>query len=447
MSISYRLSAMCALFKRYSLVTRHFWKLRHKMTTGMFSQDEAEFLPGTLSIQEHPDSPTQKLTSRLLMLLVFLALLWSVFGKLDIVVNASGKIVSSSRTKSIIPVETASVKAIHVNEGQHVLAGELLIELDSSSSDTEFEKAAASAAQAKLQIGRAQSLIDAIRQHHAPVLAHINEVQSAQLLEANQQLQTEYLNYTAQKDQFEASFRHYSALLPLVTRRAADYHALLSNGDVAYHSWIEKEQERIELAGKITEAKNQITALKEKTLKDTYDVLQEGNRVLSASKEDMIRNAQRSHLLKLTSPVDGTVQQLVAHTIGAAVPAAQPLMQIVPSDNQVEIEAFMENKDIGFVHEGQNAAVKIDAFDYSKYGSLQGVIKHVSRDAIQDEKRGLLYGLKVVLDKNNLVVNSKTVPLSAGMSVAVEIKTGERRVIEYVLSPLQKTSHEALNER
>lgn len=447
MSFSYRFSAMGALLKRYSLVTLHFWKLRHKMTTGIFTQNEAEFLPGTLSIQEHPDSPTLKLTSRLLMLLVLLALLWSIFGKLDIVVNASGKIVSSSRTKSIVPVETASVKAIHVSEGQHVRAGELLIELDSSSSDTEFEKAAASAAQAKLQIARAQSLIDAIRQHRAPVLAPINEVKSAQWQDANQQLQTEYLNYTAQKDQFEAALKHYSALLPLVTRRAEDYQALLSNGDVAYHSWIEKEQERMELAGKITDAKNQLTSLMEKTLKETYDLLQEGNRVLSASKEDMIRNAQHSHLLKLTSPVDGTVQQLIAHTTGAAVPAAQPLMQIVPSDIQIEIEAFMENKDIGFVHEGQIAAVKIDAFDYSKYGSIQGVIKHVSRDTIQDEKRGLLYGLKVVLDKNNLVVDGKTVPLSAGMSVGVEIKTGKRRVIEYVLSPLQKASHEALNER
>lgn len=447
MSISYRFSAMGALLKRYSLVTRHFWKQRHKMTSGIFTQDEAEFLPGTLSIQEHPDSPTLKLTSRLLMLLVLLAMIWSVFGKLDIVVNASGKIVSSSRTKSIVPVETASVKAIHVSEGQHVRAGELLIELDSSSSDAEFEKAASSAAQARLQIARAQSLIDSIRQHRAPVLVPINEVKSAQWHDANQQLQTEYLNYTAQKDQFEAALKHYSALLPLVTRRAEDYHALLSNGDVAYHSWIEKEQERMELTGKITDAKNQLAALMEKTLKETYDLLQEGNRVLSASKEDMARNAQHSHLLKLTSPVDGTVQQLIAHTTGAAVPAAQPLMQIVPSDNQVEVEAFMENKDIGFVHEGQIAAVKIDAFDYSKYGSIQGVIKHVSRDAIQDEKRGLLYALKVVLDTNNLVVDGKTVPLSAGMSVEVEIKTGKRRVIEYVLSPLQKTSHEALNER
>ena len=145
--------------------------------------------------------------------------------------------------------------------------------------------------------------------------------------------------------------------------------------------------------------------------------------------------------------MDGTVQQLTVHTVSGVVPAAQPLMLIVPRQKQIEVEAFMENKDIGFVKEGQPAAVKIDAFEYTKYGTISGRVTHVSRDAIKDEKKGLIYSVKVVLDKASILVEGHDMPLSAGMSANVEIKTGTRRVIEYVLSPLLQHRRESLNER
>jgi len=178
-----------------------------------------------------------------------------------------------------------------------------------------------------------------------------------------------------------------------------------------------------------------------------YDALTEGDRAAAASHQDAIRSAAHSRLLKLTAPVEGTVQQLTIHTVGGVVPAAQPLMQIVPKENRVEVEAFIENKDVGFVQEGQSAAVKIDAFDYTKYGTISGKVVHVSRDAIQDEKQGLIYSTKVALDKSSILVNGREMPLSAGMSVRVEIKTGDRRIIEYVLSPLIQHKRESLNER
>jgi hemolysin D len=133
--------------------------------------------------------------------------------------------------------------------------------------------------------------------------------------------------------------------------------------------------------------------------------------------------------------------------VGGVVPAAQPLMLVVPKVDLVEVEAFMENKDIGFVEEGQRAEVKIDAFVYTKYGTASGRVTHVSRDAIQDDKKGLIYSVKVTLDKSSLAVDGKETPLSAGMSVNVEIKTGDRRIIEYVLSPLLQHHRESLHER
>jgi hemolysin D len=173
----------------------------------------------------------------------------------------------------------------------------------------------------------------------------------------------------------------------------------------------------------------------------------EGTKIVASGAQDARRAGEHSKLLKLTAPVDGTVQQLSVHTVGGVVPAAQPLMQIVPTETRIEVEAFLENKDVGFVHVGQSAAVKIDAFEYTKYGTIAGLVNHVSQDAIQDEKKGLIYSTRVSLDKNSIFVDGKTLPLSAGMSVNVEIKTGTRRVIEYVLSPLMQHQREALHER
>jgi hemolysin D len=203
----------------------------------------------------------------------------------------------------------------------------------------------------------------------------------------------------------------------------------------------------VDLEGQLQDAKNQRAALIAQTRKDANDAMTEGSKIVAAGEQDQRRAGEHSKLLKLIAPVDGTVQQLTVHTVGGVVPAAQPLMQIVPKENIVEVEAFLENKDVGFVQVSQNAEVKIDAFDYTKYGTLNAKVKHVSQDAIQDDKKGLIYATKISLDKSSIFVDGKTLPLSAGMSVNVEIKTGTRRVIEYVLSPLVQHQREALHER
>ena len=195
------------------------------------------------------------------------------------------------------------------------------------------------------------------------------------------------------------------------------------------------------------EARNQRSALIADARKSAQDALNEATRVSAESAQDELRAGVHSELLKLLAPVDGTVQQLTVRTVGGVVPAAQPLMQIVPQQAGAEVEAFMENKDVGFVMVGQDAQVKVEAFQYTKYGTIPGRVIHVSRDAIQDEKRGLIYSIKVALDKESISVDGKDIPLSPGMSVSVEIKTGTRRIIEYVLSPLIQHGRESLRER
>lgn len=146
-------------------------------------------------------------------------------------------------------------------------------------------------------------------------------------------------------------------------------------------------------------------------------------------------------------PLMGTVQQLQTYTIGGVVTTAQPLMTIVPQDEQFEIEAMLSNKDIGFVNEGQDVTIKIEAFPYTRYGYIKGKVKYFSFEAIQDEKLGLVFPVTIVMDKSHLSIEGRNVELIAGMAVSAEIKTGERRVIDYLLSPLRKVIDDSFKER
>ena len=447
MSLAHRMRAWGDLVRRYTGAFSHAWKLRHQLRTNFFNQQEAEFLPASLSLQEAPDSPTLRWVGRILMGMVLFTLLWSILGQIDIIVNATGKVIPSGRTKTIGSVDVASVKALYVAEGQEVRAGDVLVELDSSSSDAEHDKAADAVAQAKLQVARSQAMIEAVGSLKKPELRIVEGVTATQWQAARLQLEGQYLDFQAKIARLDGEITRYETALPLATQRAEDFKILATDSTVSRHAWLEKEQARVELEGQLLDAKNQRSALIAQTRKEAHDALAEGNKIVAAARQDQRRAGAHSHLLKLAAPVDGTVQQLTVHTVGGVVPAAQPLMQIVPKENIVEVEAFLENRDVGFVQAGQDAEVKIDAFDYTKYGTIKGNVRHVSRDAVQDEKKGLIYSIKIVLEKNSIFVDGKTVPLSAGMSVNVEIKTGTRRVIEYILSPLMQHQREALRER
>lgn len=447
MSLKFRVQAYTELFHRYKTIFAHHWQHRHQLSGKLLAEHEAEFLPAALSLQAKPVSPAIRLLAKTLMALVAVLIAWSILGKIDIVVNAAGKVIPNGYTKTIASVDVASVRALYVEEGKQVKAGDILIELDSSASDAERDKATGDHAMAFLQAARAKALIEAIdggRSPHFPPIDHVpaDKWQAEQL-----HLEGQYRDYVAKLNRIEGDIAHYREALPLATQRAADYKALLSDHDVSYHAWLEKEQGRVDLASQLSDAKNQRNALIAETRRIAYDQLTEGNKAAAAFQQDALRSDAHSKLLKLTAPVDGTVQQLDVHTVGGVVSAAKPLMQIVPIETRVEVEAFLENKDVGFVQEGHAAEVKIDAFEYTKYGTVTGKVTHVSRDAIADEKKGLIYSTKITLDKSTIAVEGKEMPLSAGMSVNVEIKTGERRIIEYVLSPLMQHKRESLNER
>lgn len=447
MSLKHKFAAYMDLLRHYHRTFRHYWGLRSIQDGRLFNKEEAEFLPSAISLQEHPVSPAARLVARILMALVATTLIWSIVGKVDIVVNATGKIIPSGHTKTIGSVDVASVRAIHVTEGQKVKAGDVLIELDSSASDAERDKAIGDARHAKLAIARSRALIHAVDTLTAPSLPSMPDVPEADRVREQHHLDGQYQDFLTKLQKLNSDIQQFKKALPIATKLAHDYKSLADTHDVAYHAYLEKEQARIQLVGQLDDAKNQRATLIADTKFQAYETLTEGEKLASESKADALKAGSHSKLLKLRSPIDGTVQQLTVHTVGGVVPAAQPLMQIVPNRSVIEVESQIKDKDVGFVKEGQTAEVKIDAFEYTKYGTISGHVVHVSRDAIEDEKKNLSYLVDIDLDQSYIMVDGHKMPLGDGMSVNAEIKTGTRRIIDYILSPVMQHVHESLNER
>ncbi len=236
---------------------------------------------------------------------------------------------------------------------------------------------------------------------------------------------------------------------------------MVEKGYITGHATQDKTRERIEqerdLAtqrARLTEAKSALNeSIQAKTAyrAETLRLLNDRN-AQAATKHQQLNTDQskatlRERLTQLTAPVAGTVQQLAIHTAGGVVTSAQPLMIIVPDEASVTAEVTLDNKDIGFVFAGQAAEIKLETFPYTKYGTVPATVKFVTPDGLQDEKRGSIFPATLTLAANQMNIDGKSIRLSPGMNVTAEIKTGKRRVIEYLLSPVQRAGSESLRER
>ena len=447
MSLRHRFQAAAELLGRYAQVTGHAWRLQSAQGTPDLKAHEAEFLPAALALQASPVSPAGRWVARGLVLMILIALAWATFSHVDVVSVGQGKIAVTGETKTISSTQVASVRAIHVVENQRVRAGQLLIELDGREAGSEFDKADGERQTATVQVAVQRALIDALGTGRAPRLPPLEDITPERRRDGELFLADAWSEYTARSDRLAREIARYVASLPLAQDRERDYEALAATRDVSRDAWMQRKTARLELEGQIALARAQQAELRASLRKTAQDHLAESLRIAQGAEQDVARASAHRALLQLRSPVDGTVHQLTVHTEGAAVPAAQALMQIVPASDRMQFEAFIENRDAGFVHAGDTVAVKIDAFDYTRYGTVPGRVLHVSRDAVHDDKRGLLFAVTVELARNQVMVEGKPVPISAGMSGSVDIRTGRRRVIEYVLSPLVQHREESLRER
>jgi hemolysin D len=475
MKIILRLQAFSDLLKRYVEAWGHAWRSRAAMEPASRLPHEAQFLPAALSLQETPVSPAPRVTMWMLISFAALALLWAFFGHIDVVATAQGKIVPNDRTKTIQPFETATVKVIHVTDGQVVKAGDVLIELDATTAQADKDRIQSDLSSARLQVARNQAMLTALDATRSPQLTRPPAVDDAKFQEAQRLLAGQMGEYSARLNRIQADMskrqaelrstqelvRKLEQTLPIAKQRAEDFKNLVDQNFVSRHGYLEREQSRIEqeadlanlrsrlkeVEAAMREAQGQRSELTAQTRRVSLDSVTEGQQKAAALEQELLKADSRGKLMYLTSPVDGTVQQLIVHTVGGVVTPAQPVMLIVPRDNPLEVEAFIENKDIGFVKPNQAAEVKIETFQYTKYGTIHSKVTSVSHDAINDEKRGLIYSARVKMEKTTINVDNTVVSLTPGMAVSVEIKTGKRRVIEYFLSPLIQHTSESLRER
>ena len=471
------MSAKRELINRYRQAWRHSWRNRKAMDAPPRLNHEVHFLPAALALQEAPVHPAPRIIQWTIMAFAVLTLLWACIGEIDVVATATGKIVPSGKSKVIQPSEVAVVKAIHVYDGQTVKAGEVLVELDTHITGADVQRLQSDLLAAQVDSARASTLLDAIEENREPtsLVGRIPQASESQQLSAQTWLRGQYLELQSALQQSDAEIAQRTAeiqaarawvaklqeSLPIAKQLAADYRRLLDKAYIAKHAYLEKEQQRLnqerELAvqqARVLElqaAKQQAESRRQSVLAQTrramLDLLHESEQRAAALQQELSKAEQRNRLMHLTAPVDGTVQQLAIHTAGGVVTEAQPLMVIVPSNKPVEVEALLENKDIGFVRPGQEVEVKVDTFTFTKYGVVHGTVQSISDDAIEDERLGLVYSTRIQLKENSILVGSQQVSLTPGMSIRAEVKTDKRKVIDYFLSQLQQYVDESLAER
>lgn len=459
------------LLTRYKVVLLAAWAQRAELAGPARMADEVAFLPAALSLQETPVHPAPRRFAYVLMSLFVLALLWACIGEVDIVAVAPGRIIVSDRTKIIQPLEASVVKAVLVKDGDKVQAGQVLVELDPTMAAADSVSVQSQLKAASSEAARTQTLLKLLSKPELTDTAP----PGAQLQSEWQDIRAKLakLDAEGQRKQAEiatvqASIAKLEATLPLSQSREADYSKLVSQGFISGHATQDKTRERIELErdlatqrARLLEAQaglaesNQTKAAfraeTQRTLNDRYAQAATQVNQLSANQSKAV---QRQRQTQLTAPVAGTVQQLAIHSVGGVVTSAQPLMVIVPDAGEadtVTAEVSIANQDIGFVNAGQAAEVKFETFSYTKYGTVHAKVSNVSADAVTpntpEDTRASYYPATLQLEQSDMQVDGKRVKLSPGMNITAEIKTGKRRIIEYLLSPVQRASNESLRER
>jgi hemolysin D len=393
----------------------------------------------------------------------------------DVVAVAPGKTVVSSRTKVIQPMETAVVRRILVGDGQEVKRGEVLVELDATATGADFRQADEALIAAKLAELRQSALLEALDTGKLPGMPEDSAASASRLGAVWELASSEFAEYQARHQSLLAAIAQREAQentvrsqigpmeqsLAISRERVADLERLLGGQYVSRHEYLARRQEMVEMEralaaqkaallearSALVGAREELRVLEADTRQQAFDSLRQAREQTGQYEPQVAKARQRDELMQLRAPVDGTVQQLAIHTVGGVVTPAQALMAVVPNQELLEVEATVLNKDIGFVRPGQPVTLKVESFPYTRYGYLEGTVETVSHDAVQDEQLGLVFLARVRLQKAELMIDGAKVVLTPGMNLSAEVKTGKRRLIDYVFSPLRRHGGEAFRER
>jgi hemolysin D len=461
---------------------------------------DRRFLPADLEILETPPSPVRLALILVISALVVGAIAWAYFGRIDIVAVAHGKIEPTGRVKVIQPLEPGKVAAILVANGQHVKAGQTLIKMDAG--DAKAEEIAAQdaydsyVAEAKrrrvaIALAKVRKLVPPAIQWEDNVPVPLREREEQVLAGDLGQLADTVADYDAQirqkrveRDRIADTMVQESSLIATLQDRVNMRTTLVQSGSGTKASLIDSNEtlkyQLTQLAiqkGQRDAAEANIDVLTRQRdrayanfIADNGQKLAEAQKQADDWREKLVKAKLKSARMNLTSPIDGVVYGLSVTTIGQVVAGGDELMRVVPEGEAPEIQAYLANQDIGFVKAGQTAVVKIESFPFTHYGVLPATVTRVSSDAIPEPDatlnqadaskapadktfagaqptQNLVFPVTLHPERDYMTIDGRRTPLSPGMAVTVEIATGNRRILEYLFSPLVETVSDAMKER
>jgi hemolysin D len=470
-----RTQALQDLRDRYTQVFKAAWGVRADFDTVPRLRHENEFQPAALALRDTPIHPAPRVAMFVIVGLLTVAVAWACFGTIDIVATAKGKIVPTGEVKTIQSQDTAVVTAIHVVDGQQVKRGDPLLDLDATDAQTNAAHAQSDLSATRIEARRGHAMLDAIDQGHAPALAPSADLSPADTLAERHVLEGEYADYqstlremgadiaqnAATLHEIDAQVAKLEGTLPIEQRKEKDYAELIGKGYVGLHDYYNEQQaviglqqdlaaqraKRIETAAAFDASQRKRDAYVAQARRVWLEKIHDDDAKAAGFVQDLTKAQQLGRLMHLLAPVDGTVQQLAIHTIGGVVTPAQVIMTVVPGQGPLRVEADIDNQDIGFIKEGQIAEVKVETFPFTRYGTLHGTVVQVSNDARQDDKKDWVFTAQLTLSQNTMQIEDREIHLTPGMTVTAEIKTGKRRIIGYLLSPLMQHARESLHER
>lgn len=461
-------------FKRHFSVLRESVAAERVRVRTALKLSETDFLPAALEVLERPPNPLGRAVLWALLSFVAMAILWASVGHVDVVAAAQGKVIPRGHVKIIQAADAGVVRAIHVTDGAWVHAGQPLVVLDPTASQAEATQARESLAVAAVDRARAKALVAAGNGgrfvFEAPagtppgVLAIQESLVAARVAEhrtAVSALLQERAQRASELAMVSAEVRKLEEQLPLAETQLTSLESLQGPGVVPRlkvaevkervvglrQDLIIRREEMTKDRAAFAGVESQIAKTESEFRATALNALNEADANYRLRAEEVRKAEDKASLTVLTSPVDGTVTQLAVHTVGAVVKPADALLVVVPKGVELMVEAMVLNRDIGFVHEGQHAEVKLEAFPFTRYGIIAGEVERISRDAVENKELGLVFPCLVKLAQPDIIVGAVRVPLAPGFAATAEIRTGHRRIIEYLLSPLSRRLQEAGRER
>ncbi|WP_447930858.1 HlyD family type I secretion periplasmic adaptor subunit [Sphingopyxis fribergensis] len=460
---------------------RHHWdvlkealRADRERRKGFIPTEEADFLPAALEVAERPVSPTARVVAWASIIGLAIAIVWTVFGRVDVVASAPGTLIPTGNIKLVQSPGTGVVRAIYVRNGDSVRKGQALLDLDPTIVGADLAAAEKALAAAELDMARSRAIADALSGKGmgfiapagtAPEIADTQRrliaAQLAEIEATSASLAAARSTALSDASAARATVARLADTVPILDRQIDRMNRLDAKGYAPGQRLLEMERQRRQEVGERdvavtqiargqSEARKldqQIRETREQALRTALADLAKAEGEAILRREEVTKARQMNRFQRLVAPVDGTVQQMEVHTVGGVVEAAKPLMTVVPARGALEVQAKVLNKDIGFIRQGQEAAVKLEAFSFTRYGAVPGRVARISRDAVQDKDLGLVYIVTVTLDRSFVDADGRRYALAPGLAATVDVKTGTRRIVSYLISPLQTSISQAARER